>query len=771
MTDANISSEFERELIAAMNVPRMTKEFREQLRLRLAVAATRRPAGTKLPFFQKPLRVATLIIAAILLAITMIIGPQRVFAQVLEWLSYIPGIGFVHDENGLRVLAEPVSQTRDGITVTIEEALADDQHTWVTYMFEDIPAELQPANEDDPGCFSYPLLLLPSGSVLIIEGGAGGGGHTWIREQYMYPALPPDVNEVTAWIPCVPNVRRDKGPLNWEFNLGFVPMPAGYEVLPVSPVNTETSEEAGEAVPSNQLGVKLTAQNLVETDLGYIIQGSVNWTQSSFSEILFNESLLRLTDANGVPISVEPIYDDLNSPSENPQIAHWSLQTDRKDLASPLTLHLNDLATRVEFAPLEQTRFIFDFGNQPIDGQTWELNQVLTMGEYNVKVVSALFTALPDGNYMLSLKLEMDRGQVASLGMRDLDDSSQRGYGGGSGSVDEEYFQVFGYDYLPTGIHNFAVETLLHPLDGEWTAEIQLPEGTVSETPASEEASCLTPPSWQQLLGQPNGILPDQTASTLLLIENSVGALLPNQSLVTPNGSVIADLGQGSWAALSYDGNHIAYAFNGLRVFDVATGLSTLLISEDAYYNMAWSPDGNRLAMIRGADGVYVINADGSDLHRVKGTSADMIGIAGWMPDGQNLVVARIAIGGTQVQTLNVETGELKDNFLIDNLKGGFTRLSVDGTQIAFSANVFGKPNYGIYVAALDGSGQRLIAEPGDEYMFTMGGWSTDAQWLILNPYQVNAFQPETQHPVAVNLSSCEAVVLDQVVGNVKDWR
>lgn len=769
------SPEFENTMRSALAAPHIDPDFKENFRARLALAANQRPGRPNFISFLRPMRAVAIIMVAVLLAIILIIGPQRAWAQVLDWLKFVPGFGFVQSETELRILAGPVSQTRDGITVTIEQGLVDDNHTWITYFFEGIPDDLRPLSEEDPECFSYPLLLLPDGRVLNIEAGTGGGGYTWTREQYVYPAVPANMNEVTVSLPCVPGVRREEGPQNWKLKLNFVTAPDDYEMLPVIPLATPIQEQDPAATPTTLHGVMLRAENLVELEDGYLIQGSVDWTQSEVAEIYFNESMLSVTDANGDSVLVEPIYNDLSMQGEDRRIATWSLQTNRKDLAGPLAVHLNDLIIPYSF---EKPRFILDFGDQPQDGRTWELDQVLPIGEYRVTVLSAQFTAFPDGNYMLSLKLEIDPDKVASVGMRDLNisrqwiDVSGGGYGGGGfAQGGAEYLVVFGYDYLPTGVHHFRVESLNHYLDGEWTSKVELPESSVEVNNPPQENICITSDAWRQLLAQPAGTLPDEINSGALLVENSVGALLPEQSLIRLEGTILANLGLGSWASLSPDGSRVAYAYNGLRIFDVATGQSTLLISEDAYYNMAWSPDGSRLAMIRGADGVYVINADGSDLHRAQGTSADMIGIAGWMPDGQNLVVARIATGGAQIQTLNVATGELKDNFLVANLKGGFTRLSMDGTQIVFSANVFGKSNYGIYVANLDGSNQRLIAEPGDEFMFTMGGWSADGQWLILNPYQVAAFRPEPQNPIVINLSSCEVIVLDRVVGKVNDWR
>lgn len=768
------SPEFENEVRAAMSAPGISNAFSATLRRQLqAAAATRVDARPQRGF--RPARALALGMAALCLVLLLAIGPERVLAQVAEWLKFIPGIGFVEDEHGLRVLAEPVSQTRDGITVTIEQAVVDDKHTWITYFFEGIPDDLRPATEDDPGCFSYPLLLLPDGRILNIEAGTGGGGYTWTREQYAYPAIPANISEVTAWLPCVPGVRRDEGPQNWEVKIHFVAAPEDYEILPVIPLTTQTQEAAPEVTPETLHGVVLSAENLVELENGYLIQGSVNWTQSEYPQIYFNESMLSVTDANGDPILVEPIYNDLSMQSDR-RIAAWSLQTNRKDINSPLTIHLKGLITHYELGSLDEPRFIFDFGDHPRDGQTWDFHQVLTIGETLITFRSAEFSVSQDDHYQLSLTLEIERDLIASVGMRDLNISrlmmDAGGYGGGGfAQADTEYLVVIGYDYLPTGLHHFQVDSLNQYLEGEWTTKVELPENGVQMTEPQQENSCITPDAWSGLLALPTRALPDDINTGIALIERSVGALLPNLSLIRADGSLVADLGLGSWGSVSPDGSKVAYAYNGLRVFDIASKQTSLLISEDSSYNMAWSPDGTRLALIRGGAGVYLIDANGANLHTAPGSSPDMIGIAGWMPDGQRLVVARISSEGTLVQTLNVETGTLQDNFVIDNLKGGFTHLSPDGSRIAFSSSVFGAMNYGLYVADLDGNNRRLIAEPGETIMFTLGAWRPDGDSLILNPYQVAAFDPEPQHPLVVHLDTCAVDALDALLGQVKDWR
>src|SRR5690349_2544830 len=61
---------------------------------------------------------------AILLAILALLVLTGVAYAIGRSLGYIPGVGFVQPAS-LRVLAEPVHETRDGVTVTIEQVVVD----------------------------------------------------------------------------------------------------------------------------------------------------------------------------------------------------------------------------------------------------------------------------------------------------------------------------------------------------------------------------------------------------------------------------------------------------------------------------------------------------------------------------------------------------------------------------------------------------------------------------------------------------------------------
>ncbi|HSM57399.1 MAG TPA: hypothetical protein VK879_14710 [Candidatus Sulfomarinibacteraceae bacterium] len=75
--------------------------------------------------------VAPLLVAALLLASVLLIGPQRAWAGLQAWLGYVPGVGFVDLEES-RLLAQPASVTLSALAAahSSEETALQVQAGW-----------------------------------------------------------------------------------------------------------------------------------------------------------------------------------------------------------------------------------------------------------------------------------------------------------------------------------------------------------------------------------------------------------------------------------------------------------------------------------------------------------------------------------------------------------------------------------------------------------------------------------------------------------------
>jgi hypothetical protein len=135
-----------------------------------------------------------------------------------------------------------------------------------------------------------------------------------------------------------------------------------------------------------------------------------------------------------------------------------------------------------------------------------------------------------------------------------------------------------------------------------------------------------------------------------------------------------------------------------------------------------WSPDGLQIAfsaVVAGRSGVYIMNADGSDVRAVP-----LIPL--WYeyevsPDGREIVFAQQFNNGYEIVRAN-DDGTNRRRLTSNTHHDGSPTWSPDGTTIAFVSAQGG--NYDIYVMNADGSNvRRLTTEEGSDSFPT---WSPD---------------------------------------------
>ncbi|MFC1639663.1 hypothetical protein ACFL3B_02750 [Gemmatimonadota bacterium] len=194
------------------------------------------------------------------------------------------------------------------------------------------------------------------------------------------------------------------------------------------------------------------------------------------------------------------------------------------------------------------------------------------------------------------------------------------------------------------------------------------------------------------------------------------------------------------------------------------TGRTNLTLSTFAEASPAWSPDGSKIAFSRNVDddwGIYVMNADGSDVVRLTdggndpawspdgssiafncdgdvcvmnsdgtGTvnltntimSSDWVSAGSWSPDGEKILFntnRRLGGGDLDVYVMNADgTNPVALTFTSATEWGG--SWSPDGTKIAFSVQGLTGPS--IYYVNADGTGRVSLTEDMEP-----GVWSSQA--------------------------------------------
>jgi Tol biopolymer transport system component len=145
-----------------------------------------------------------------------------------------------------------------------------------------------------------------------------------------------------------------------------------------------------------------------------------------------------------------------------------------------------------------------------------------------------------------------------------------------------------------------------------------------------------------------------------------------------------------------------------------------------------WSPDGGRVAFVRGETGggsaIFVVSSDGEDVVRVAPLAQHSSGSFSWSPDGTRLVYARRRAAGLFVVDAD-GNGAPRRTWARSGVAEA--QWSPDGSSIAF------RSRGGVYVVRPDGTDGRRIV---DGHVAGLA-WSPDSRWIaFLGPSGPGSF-------------------------------
>ena len=152
----------------------------------------------------------------------------------------------------------------------------------------------------------------------------------------------------------------------------------------------------------------------------------------------------------------------------------------------------------------------------------------------------------------------------------------------------------------------------------------------------------------------------------------------------------------------------------------------------------SWSPDSSRIAFTSNRDGnyeiaqIYVMNADGSNQHRIYFNSALSVQPA-WSPDGRRIAFANDKEGNRsgnfEIFEIEPETTAPETRLTFRPRYDTYPVYSPDGARIAFVSTADG--NSEIYLMNADGSGVlRLTRDPAEDLQ---PSWSPDGKRIIFS--------------------------------------
>lgn len=724
-------------------------------------------------------------IVIVLLLILVLILLTGVAYAINNLLGYIPNIGVVDQNSPLRVLAEPVEITRDGVTVRIEQVVADQQRTVIVYKTEGL--SVQAANsKGEGGPFGSPhLLVLSDGSILeeatlplgngdsepIIQNLHTQGGWPNYVWRLVYPAIPPNINDLTLLIPILQTMPAGAAPENWQISFRLKPAPANLTVMPLIQVDsTAVAPTTGVSQPSGEETSQLSSivsskgftfklDNVIELNDGFVLSGDLTWQDSAFYTVKGNVigfEKPRLLDENGTEIAIEevPVENYGTDTSRN-----WSYRTNTKSFSGPLTLVFNSIEPILYPNPID---FELDLGNNPQVNQKWEIQRDFMFQGKTLRLLSAELIQLegdPCWKYSLRFHFKSDDPHLTA-GIQDVVPPTplQKVCGGGGGGplADPEVFMASdNYPNIPTGLHHFTVvPTIDIVVSGPWQLVWNPPVST-NPTQTPPASACLTRENWNKLKDLTQALPEGLTGKVVFTIQNTM-------HIYDLAGNELQSVSGGNWPSLSHTGSSLAYSAvdNTLHIVNLESGENIPTIAGG--YHPIWSPDDQRLLLLN-AFGVFVINKEGSAQEKIDAGEAQIFSAVGWI-DEQTVVYGALGGEGFLLKKYNLQTGETVPLFTIQN-KAGYGAISPDGQWIVFADKVFGADNWGIFIAKLDGSDKRMIVSPDVPTAF-ISLWSPDGKWLLVNTTDSNW----ESIPFLINPSDCQSIPLRQFRQMIENW-
>lgn len=428
--------------------------------------------------------IAALLVVGILIISLLVIGPERALAALRGFFGYMPGIGFVEDirsvmdepviveqgdptesefeqSSGSTGIAIPTGQEREGITVTIQEAVVDTGRTVLVYRVTGLPPNLIRADRESQstgldGEAEADHLRLADGSNLhMIEGQyqyESDNQRSVISARLVFPALPEGENEFSLVIPRFEYALPGELPENWSIPI---------RLTPVEPAQVMAGIERPNLASSAIQGIILRLIRVAQTPNETAFQLALEW--ESPGRFVHHTAPVTLRDPDGRYYILETGPETGEYTSDNPNFSTLpSYVTTAIRSDDPLTLSLEWVMMSVT----GQASFTFDPGRNPQIGQEWSLDEDLLVGGYSLRVTAGRLKPGENGQVVLEFDLEAPAGiiGVSIYPVTNAGSSGETGWDHGRNTLVARST----FPSLPTGPVELQVMEVWYRVNGPW---------------------------------------------------------------------------------------------------------------------------------------------------------------------------------------------------------------------------------------------------------------------------------------------------------------
>ena len=174
--------------------------------------------------------------------------------------------------------------------------------------------------------------------------------------------------------------------------------------------------------------------------------------------------------------------------------------------------------------------------------------------------------------------------------------------------------------------------------------------------------------------------------------------------------------------------------------------VTQLTRNEVADYGAVWSPDGEKLAFVRGTpegggDDIWVMDADGRNPKQLTRPAVTAEGVPvldmapAWSPDGKRIVFVSTRDGGEmEIYVMDADGRNQKrltrtDPFVVDHTPS----FSPDGRHIVFTSNRVGAANTEIFRMRADGSRVQRLTRTADGVEDSAPEYSPDGKRIVFS--------------------------------------